>query len=360
MSTNYQPPPTSLDDNILSYIRCIQLSCQSQSISKKQIYNFFTKDYDTTTTKEDVKQSLKRLVKRNCIVKDGKKTYSYIQQQQISLESSDQKVDSQSSSDDAAVVSTSQSQQKKKRKRSTAAIVELNDQGDKKLSPPLVNEKKERKIKHKRSKNTTVVSPTKVEVVSQSTSNPSPPQSIDISPTTGATAAPKSPSHPTHQPIAVSPAASISQQTPQQKKTILRETDTILPLPTVQVKEQSSNVDKPAQSMPFKTPLSYTDLQFIKSQQITNDKELAAADISKLVTKYINYTTTKGLDKISSIEAQLLLGLKSQGVDSDLPSITQIPKESQTVMDNVPNLCITDTSGDLVSCTDLVFNVHNV
>ena len=143
MSTNYQSPPTSLDDNILSYIRCIQLSCQSQSISKKQIYNFFTDDYDTTTTKKDVKQSLKRLVKRNCIAKDGKKTYSYMQQQQISLESSDQKIDAQSSSNDAAAVSTSQSQQQKKRKRSTTAIVELNDQGDKKLSPPLFNEEKE-------------------------------------------------------------------------------------------------------------------------------------------------------------------------------------------------------------------------
>jgi len=351
MSTYHQPPPTSLDDNILSYIRCIQLSCQSQSISKKQIYNFFTKDYDTTTTKEDVKQSLKRLVKRNCIVKDGKKTYSYIQKQQISLES-DQKVDSQSSSDDAAAVSTSQSQQKKKRKRSTTAIVELNDQGDKKLSPPLVNEEEKKKMN-------------KVKVVPQSTSNPPPHQPIDISSTISATAALKSPSPPTHnQPMAVSPTVSILQQT-QQKKSILRETDTILPLPTVQVKEQSSDVDKPIQSMPFKTPLSYIDLQFIKSQQITNDEELAVADISKLVTKYINYTTTKGLGKISSIEvgnsmskwqldAQLLLGLKSQEVDSDHPQITQIPKESQTVMDNVPNLCITDTSGDLVSYTELV------
>ena len=160
---------------------------------------------------------------------------------------------------------------------------------------------------------------------------------------------PKSPSP--HQPIAVSPAASISQQT-QQKKTILRETDTILPLPTVQVKEQSSNVDKPVHSIPFKTPLSYIDLQFIKSQQITNDEELAAADISKLVTKYINYTTTKGLDKISSIEATTIMSKwQPREVDSDLPQITQIPK---TVMDNVPNLCSTDTSGDLVSYTDLV------
>ena len=346
MSTYYQPPPTSLDDNILSYIRCIQLSCQSQSISKKQIYNFFTKDYDTTTTKKDVKQSLKRLVKRNCIVKHDKKKYSYIQKQQISLESScnDQKVDAQSSSDEAAAVSTSQSQQKKKRKRSTTAIVELNDRGDKKLPPPLVNEKKttkktKREMKHERLKTTKIVSPSKDNVEAQ---HP-PHQPIDISSTISATAALKSPSPPTHnQPMAVSPTVSISKQT-QQKKTILRETDTILPLPTVQVKEQSSNVDKPVQSMPFKTPLSYIDLQFIKSQQITSDEELAAADISKLVTKYINYTTTKGLDKISSIEAtavcmgwqldaQLLLGLKSQEVDSDLPQITQIPKESQTVM----------------------------
>ena len=346
MSTYHQPSPTSLDDNILSYIRCIQLSCQSQSISKKQIYNFFTKDYDTTTTKKDVKRSLKRLVKRNCITKDGKKTYSYIQQQQISLESSDQKIDAQSSSDD---------QQQKKRKRSTTAIVKLNDQGDKKVSPPLVNEKKKRKIKHK-STSAIVVSPTKVEVVSQSTSNPPPPQSIDISPTISATAAPKSPSpHPTNsQPIAVSPAVSISQQT-QQKKTILRKTDTTLPLPTVQVKEQSSNVDKPVQSMPFKTPLSYIDLQFIKSQHIKNDEELAVADLSKLVTKYMNYTMTKGLGKISSIEATTIMSKwQPREVDSDLSQITQIPKESQTVMDNVPNLCITDTSGDLVSYTDLV------
>ena len=345
---------------------------QRQSISKKQIYNFFTDGYDTTTTKKDVKHSLKRLVKRNCIVKDGKKKYSYIPPQQISLESiitSDQKVDAQSSSDDAVAVSISQSQQKKKRKRSTTAIVELNDQGNKKLPPPLVNEKKttkktKREMKHERLKTKMVVSPDKVNVETQPTSNPPPPQSIDISPTISATVAPKSPSHPTrNQPIAVSPAVSISQQT-QQKKTILRETDTILPLPTVQVKEQSSNVDKPVQSMPFKTPLSYIDLQFIKSQHIKTDEELATADLSKLVTKYINInkTTTKGLGKISSIkataimskwqlDAQLLLGLKSQGVDSNLSQITQ---ESRTVMDNVPNLCITDTSGDLVSYTDLV------
>ena len=346
---------------------------QRQSISKKQIYNFFTDGYDTTTTKKDVKHSLKRLVKRNCIVKDGKKKYSYIPPQHISLESiitSDQKVDAQSSSDDAGAVSISQSQQKKKRKRSTTAIVELNDQGNKKLPPPLVNEKKttkktKREMKHERLKTKMVVSPDKVNVETQPTSNPPPPQSIDISPTISATVAPKSPSHPTrNQPIAVSPAVSISQQT-QQKKTILRETDTILPLPTVQVKEQSSDVDKPVQSMPFKTPLSYIDLQFIKSQQITKDEELAVADISKLVTKYMNYITTKGFDKISSIkataimskwqlDAQLLLGLKSQGVDSDPPQITKMPKEPRTVMDNVPNLCITDTSGDLVSYTDLV------
>jgi hypothetical protein len=108
---------------------------------------------------------------------------------------------------------------------------------------------------------------------------------------------------------------------------------------------------------------SYIDLQFIKSQHIKTDEELATADLSKLVTKYINInkTTTKGLGKISSIkataimskwqlDAQLLLGLKSQGVDSNLSQITQ---KSRTVMDNVPNLCITDTSGDLVSYTVL-------
>ena len=353
MSTYYQPQPTSLDGNILSYIRCMQLSslksspdkCKRQSISKKQIYNFFTIDYDTTTTKKDVKHSLKRLVKRSCIVKDGKKTYSYIQL----------------SSDYAAAVSTSQPQQKKKRKRSTTAIVKFNDQGNQKPPPPLVNEKKKKKkMKHK-STSAIVVTPSKVKVETQPTSNPPPHQPIDISPTTsGATAAPKSPS-----PIAVSPAVSISQQT-QQEKTILSETDTILPLSTVQVKEQSSNVITPVDEYTsFKTPLSYIDLQFIKSQQITNDEELAVADLSKLAHKYMNYTTTKGFGKMSSIEAttimskwqldaQLILGLESRGVDSDLPQITQIPKESRTVMDNVPNLCITDTSGDLVSYTDLV------
>ena len=131
MSTYYHPPPTSLDDNILSYIRCIQLSCQSQSISKKQIYNFFTKDYDTTTTKKDVKQSLKRLVKRNCIAKDGKKTYSYVQKQQIS------------------------------------AV--LNDQGDKKPPPPpLVYEKKKRReIKHKRQPLLKMNHPTKKQKVGE-------------------------------------------------------------------------------------------------------------------------------------------------------------------------------------------------
>lgn len=237
--------------------------------------------------------------------------------------------------------------------------------------PPLVNEMtKKRKMKRKRSTPTMVVSPDKVKVVTmQPTSNP-PHQSIDISsPTISETAVPKSPSHPPHDhTTAVSPAVSTSQSQQKKEKTILEETDTI-PLPTVllQVKEQSSNVEhnKPVESMPFKTALSYIDLQFIKSQRITTDEELATADLSKLAPKYINYSTTKGLGKMSSIEAtaimskwqldaQLLLGLESQGVDSDPSQIAQIPKGSRTVMDNVPNLCITDTSSDLVSYTDLV------
>ena len=89
-----QSPSTSLDDSILSYIRCMQCSSskspiekQYQSISKKQIYNFFTIDYDTTTTKKDVKYSLKRLVKRGIISKDDME-YSYIQPHQISIDSS--------------------------------------------------------------------------------------------------------------------------------------------------------------------------------------------------------------------------------------------------------------------------------
>lgn len=81
----------SLDDNILSYIRdyCQSSSSTSsvlqQSISKKQIqkyYDSIVNEYDTT--KKDVKHSLKRLIKRNVIIKDGKKKYSYIQQQQSS------------------------------------------------------------------------------------------------------------------------------------------------------------------------------------------------------------------------------------------------------------------------------------
>ena len=106
---------TSLDDNILSYIRCMQCSSsksspdehQQQSISKKQIQNFFTDDYDTTTTKKDVKYALKRLAKRGVISKDGM-GYSYIQPHQISIDDSstssdkgyhNQKVDVQSSDD---------------------------------------------------------------------------------------------------------------------------------------------------------------------------------------------------------------------------------------------------------------------
>jgi len=66
---------------------------QFQSISRKfiscrkQICNFFTIDYDTFTTKKDVKYSLKRLVKRGVISKDGE-GYSYIQPHQISVDSS--------------------------------------------------------------------------------------------------------------------------------------------------------------------------------------------------------------------------------------------------------------------------------
>ena len=85
-----QPHPTSLDDSILTYIRCMQCSSskspsnkRQQSISKKQICNFFTIDYDTTTTKKDVKRSLKRLVKRNSIC-NGDMGYSCIQPHQIS------------------------------------------------------------------------------------------------------------------------------------------------------------------------------------------------------------------------------------------------------------------------------------
>jgi len=82
---------------------------QYQSISKKQICNFFTVDYDNITTKKDVKQSLKRLVKRGVIRKDGME-YSYIQPHQISVDSStssdkgypNQKVNVRQSSDDVA------------------------------------------------------------------------------------------------------------------------------------------------------------------------------------------------------------------------------------------------------------------
>jgi len=106
-----RPPPTSFDDSILSYIRCMQCSSSKSSpeerqqyISKKQICNFFTIDYDTTTTEKDVKHALKRLVKRGVISKDDM-GYSYIQPQisidSISLDKGyhNQKVDVQSSDD---------------------------------------------------------------------------------------------------------------------------------------------------------------------------------------------------------------------------------------------------------------------
>jgi len=82
--------PPSLDDAILTYIDdyCQSVSSsgvqqQSMSIPKKQIqkhYDSIVNEYDTT--KKNVKHALKRLLKRNVIVKNGKKNYSYIQPQQ--------------------------------------------------------------------------------------------------------------------------------------------------------------------------------------------------------------------------------------------------------------------------------------
>jgi len=97
---------------------------QQQSISKKQIqkyYDCIVNEYDTT--KKDVKHVLKRLIKWNAILKDGKKRYSYLEPQKRSRDISvitdrtnERKRQSEESSDDVSV-STTEPKMVMKRKR---------------------------------------------------------------------------------------------------------------------------------------------------------------------------------------------------------------------------------------------------
>jgi len=102
--------PPSLDDAILSYIKdyCQSSSSevlqQTMSVPKKQIqkhYDSIVDEYDTS--KKNVKHALKRLIKRDLIVKDGKKKYSYIQPQQ-----------QQSSRDICTVIETDKTNKRKR------------------------------------------------------------------------------------------------------------------------------------------------------------------------------------------------------------------------------------------------------
>ena len=130
----------SLDDSILSFIIHSCRSSSSTSITKKQIqkyYDSIVDDYDTT--KKNVKHSLKRLIKRNVIVKDGKKKYSYIQHQQSSRDictviantnrSNKRKRQSEERNDDGSASTTeSTTVKKKKRIRPRCSVDGCNNQ----------------------------------------------------------------------------------------------------------------------------------------------------------------------------------------------------------------------------------------
>ena len=129
---------------------------------------------------------------------------------------------------------------------------------------------------------------------------------------------------------------SISEKTPP----TLKEGDSIL-----------SN--SPGSCSAFLTPLSYVDLQFIKSQRIKSDVELSGTDPSLLAQSYSVYLTTtyKQISLTDAFEvatkwqqgARLALGMISSDICENLPQITRLEKYSslKEIMHTVPSLSMT-------------------
>jgi len=119
----------------------------------------------------------------------------------------------------------------------------------------------------------------------------------------------------------------------------------------------NSSRSTPSEShLAFQTPLSYFDLQFIRSQNITSDERLVDADPPLLARRYVNYLgkTDKKISLADSFEvvnkwqhgARLVLGLSSREDNTcdTLPQNTRLLDSDsglQDIMHTFPNLCKT-------------------
>ena len=121
--------------------------------------------------------------------------------------------------------------------------------------------------------------------------------------------------------------------------------------------------DESEDSSVLLTPLGYADLQFIRSQKIKSDEELANANTLRLAPKYVNYVGKRYKYDISLAEAVevidkwrqragLCLGLNSSEVDicETFPKIRLDKDSCKDMMHLIPNLCKTipdDNNGGL-------------
>jgi len=122
--------------------------------------------------------------------------------------------------------------------------------------------------------------------------------------------------------------------------------------PTYQRKAEGDSIlSTPAGScLAFRTPLSYVDLLFIKSQRITSDVELSGTDPSLLAHRYSVYLS-KEISLTDAFEvvtkwrqgARLALGVISNDICDSLPQITRLEKRSshKEIMHTVPSLSMT-------------------
>jgi hypothetical protein len=104
---------------------------------------------------------------------------------------------------------------------------------------------------------------------------------------------------------------------------------------------------------PFRTPLDYSFLQFIISENITSDTKLANADSTLLGEQYTKFlsrsgsiiSSSKALELAYSYcqEARRLIGLRSRNDDTihTIQRRTRLDKDpgNLRIMNSVPNLC---------------------
>jgi hypothetical protein len=123
--------------------------------------------------------------------------------------------------------------------------------------------------------------------------------------------------------------------------------------PTFQRKAEGDSIQSnpPGSCLAFLTPLSYVDLQFVKSQSIRSDVELSGIDPSLLAHRYAVYlsTTYKQISLKDAFEvatkwrqgARLALGMISSDNFDNIPETTRLGKDSKEIMHTVPSLSMT-------------------